>query len=128
MTKEQLKQYSELDSLFNEECKRVANILSNFEVYQQEYSSIEFADRFYDGGTDVHWTGDEYWSMGGHEEHSGYFPSEYLTMTDDEVRTLAGEENDEYLKKIQKKKEEEEEKERQRELELYKRLKDKYED
>ena len=36
------------------------------------------------------------WSYGGHEEHSGYFPSDFLAMSDDELLKIVEKENKEW--------------------------------
>ena len=128
MTQEQLKQYSELNAIFQEDCKRVAGILGKFEVYQKETEDINFAHKFYlDAEGDVSWEGDEYWSYGGHEYHSGYFKYEYLSMTDEEVRNDANKENEAYLSEKRKRAEERAKADEKREFEKYKRLKEKFE-
>ena len=113
MKKTDLEKYSELHEEFIRECDRVADIVKHMPLYKND---IEFADRFVLEGDDVFWEGDEYWSRGGHEYHSGCFPAEYLTMEDYELKALVNEKVTEYInaKMERSKKKAEEEKEARR--------------
>ena len=120
MNQTDLEKYSELHEEFIRECDRVADIVKHMPLYKND---IEFADRFVLEGDDVFWEGDEYWSRGGHEYHSGTFPAEWLTMTDDELLVIVEKEIDDYNKLAEersKKKAEEEKAARRAEYEKLK--------
>ena len=105
MTKEQLEQLQSLNSQFLDDCDRIVKILINYEYFTRRGDNISFADTYRIEDGNVVWEGDEYWSFGGHEQHSGYFPVEYLAMTNEEIETEATKLNNEYLD--EKRKEEE---------------------
>ena len=69
------------------------------------------------------WSGDEYWSYGGHEYHSGSFPKEFLTMSDKELESIVAKKNEEYEKELEAKKSKQEKAEKQRDLQMYNELK-----
>ena len=101
MEKSDLNKFSELYNKFIEDCNRVIDILR----YSPEYENdIEFADKFVLEDDTVFWNGDEYWSYGGHEYHSGTFPAEYLTMSDKELKQIVDKKIEEYTKKQEEKK------------------------
>lgn len=121
MTKEEFKQYSELQEKFSEDVFRVVSFLKEID------DDLEFVSEFQlvEGSVKTH--GWEYWAFQGSEEHYGYFDAEMLTWTDDELRKYVdqvkkGKEEERVREEIEnaRKKEEEE----RRELE---RLKAKYE-
>lgn len=120
MKKTDLEKYSELNEEFIRECDRVVGIVKHMPEYKND---IEFADKFTIYGNTVDWEGDEYWSRGGHEYHSGCFPAEWLTMSDDELLVIVEEKIDEYNKVVEekhKKKAEEEKAARRAEYEKLK--------
>ena len=124
MTQKELEKYSELNEKFRSDCTRVAEILSDLkEPKQYDGCDITYADNFYLCGEDVSWNGDEYWSYGGHEYHSGYFPKEYLTMTDDELRAIVEKENKKYAEEQEAKKKAKEEEKKAERLRQYEELK-----
>ena len=129
MKQEQIEQYESLNAIFQEDCERVARILSDYAVYTErwETSNIEFAQNFSLCGVEVDWNGDEYWSYGGHEYHSGSFPVSYLSMTDEELRAAAEKENNAYLEELRKKKEKKQKAQDAADYEQYQRLKEKFE-
>lgn len=101
MEKSDLNKFAELYNKFIEDCNRVIDILR----YSPEYENdIEFADKFVLEDDTVFWNGDEYWSYGGHEYHSGTFPAEYLTMSDKELKQIVDKKIEEYTKKQEEKK------------------------
>lgn len=105
MKKTDLEKYAKLNEEFLSECDRVANILKDAPEYQTECGNISFANCFtLDDDNDVHWEGDEYWNYGGHEHHDGYFPAEYLTMSDEELKKIVDKKIEEYNKKQEEKK------------------------
>jgi len=124
MTQEELKRYSELNNKFISDCKRIAKILSGLEEPKQhEGCDITYANDFCLCGACVDWSGDEYWNYGGHEYHSGSFPEEYLTMTDDEIIAIVEKENMKYDEKKKAAKKIREEKDRAKRFKQYEELK-----
>ena len=106
MKKEELEKFKELYPLFDKEVRRVADILSNVKEYQEhDGSNPAFADKFVLEGDEVYWEGDEYWNYGGHEEHSGWFPIDYLSKTDEELRVIVDDMNAKYEEEKKKRKE-----------------------
>lgn len=71
----------------------------------------------------VAWEGDEYWSYGGHEEHSGYFPANFLAMSDDELLKIVEKENKELEMEQEKEKKEKAAQEKERRRTQYEKLK-----
>lgn len=127
MNKTDLKNFKELYDKFLDDCNRVAGILANSkERTAHESGNINYADTFTLDGDDVSWEGDEYWSFGEHEYHSGYFPVEFLTMTDDELMKIVDKENNEYNKKQEAKQKRKEEREKAARLEQYNKLKEEF--
>lgn len=120
MTKEEFKQYSELQEKFAEDVFRVVGFLKEIDT------ELLFVSEFQLNGGAVETHGWEHGMYQYHEEHYGVFDGEMLTWTDDDLR--------EYVDQIKRGKEEErvraeiekarkkEEKERQE----YERLKAKY--
>ena len=124
MTQTEFEKYSELNDKFINDCERVAKILSGLkEPKQHDGCDITYADNFCLCGADVDWSGDEYWSRGGHEHHSGCFPAEYLTMTDDELKAIVEKENKKYDEKKEAEKKIKEDKDRAERFKKYEELK-----
>jgi len=124
MKKEELEKLKNLYPLFIKDAELVAKILSNVKKYQESCSSNPlFADKFTLEDNEVYWEGDEYGKYQGHEEHSGYFPIEYLSMTDEEIWTIVNDMNTKYEEEKKKKKKEEEESLRKQRMAEYERLK-----
>lgn len=124
MTQEELKQYKELNEKFERDCNRVCCILSGSKKRHGECENISYAEKFKieDDGS-VWWEGDEYWSYGGHEWHSGYFPSDFLTMSDDELVKIVKKENEEFDRKVERENQKKAEKEKAARLAEYEKLK-----
>ena len=121
MTKEEFKQYSELQEKFAKDVFRVAGFLKEIDP------DLKFVSEFQLDNGSVETHGWEYWAYQGSEEHYGSFDADMLTWTDDELRKYVdqikkGKEEERVRKEIEKarKKEEEDRKE-------YERLKEKYE-
>jgi len=93
MTKEEFKQYSELQEKFANNVLRVVSFLKEID------EDLNFVSEFQliDGSVKTH--GWEYWPFQGSEEHYGFFDAEMLTWTDDELKK--------YVEQIKKGKEEE---------------------
>jgi len=120
MTKDEFKQYSELQEKFAKDVFRVVGFLKEIDA------DLKFVSEFQlnDGSVTTH--GWEYWAYQGSEEHYGIFDADMLTWTDDELKKYVeqikrGKEEERCREEIEKtrKKEEEERKE-------FERLKAKY--
>lgn len=94
MTREEFKQYSELQEKFAKDVFRVVSFLKEIDEDLKFVSEFQLLD---DGSIQTH--GWEYWAFQGSEEHYGFFDSEMLTWTDEQLR--------EYVEQIKKGKEEE---------------------
>lgn len=119
MNKKDLETYRKLQKEFIHDCNRVAQILTG----AAEYRDMVYAENFILEEESVFWSGDEYWSYGGHEYHSGYFDADYLTMTDKELKAIVDKMNQEYHKKQEQKEKEIEEAERKKRFAEYEKLK-----
>ena len=121
MTKEEFKQYSELQEKFAKDVDRVTNYLGKID------SDLNFTDYYYLEDGTVHTFGEETWSYGGYDTHYGYFDAEMLTWTDEQlneyVNNILAYRELEAKHKADAIAKEKEEKERQE----YERLKEKYE-
>lgn len=123
MTQEELTQYAELCEKFKNECNRVCGIITNSKKRHGEYEDIRYAKKFRLSDGSVVWEGDEYWNYGGHEEHSGDFPSDFLTMSDEELRKIVEKENEEWEAKQERRNKEKAAKEKERRKAQYEELK-----
>jgi predicted ribosome quality control (RQC) complex YloA/Tae2 family protein len=128
MTKDEFKQYSELQEKFAKDVGRVTNYLGKINN-DSDYNDLNYIDYYYlDEDGQVYTFGKETWGYGGYENHYGNFDAEMLTWTDDELR--------EYVEQINKGKEEERvreeiekaRKKEEKERREYERLKEKYRD
>ena len=126
MTQEELAQYVELCEKFENECNRVCNILMDSKKRHGNCENISYAERFHLCDDSVAWEGDEYWWYGGHEEHSGSFPVDFLTMSDDELLKIVEKENEEWEAEREKRRREEKERERAKRLAEYEKLKEEF--
>lgn len=126
MTQEELAQYVELCEKFENECNRVCDILKDSKKRNGNCENISYAERFRMADDSVVWEGDEYWSYGGHEEHSGYFPADFLTMPDNELLKIVEKENEEWEAEREKRRREEKERERAKRLAEYEKLKEEF--
>lgn len=120
MKKNELVKLIELDRKFKEDCERVAAIL---EGIKDKGNYICFAHTFRIEDGEVYWEGDEWGSYQYHEEHDGYFPLEYLTMSNEELEKIVEERNTELQREIEKKEKEKNAWDRKAKLELYEKLK-----
>lgn len=127
MTQGQLNQYKSLDALFRNDCRKIVNILRNYAVFQKG-KGISFADDFSltNNGLQVYWEGedeeDDYY-----RKRSGFFPVEYLTMTEKELKAAAEKENNKYLEEKHRQRLEREKKIHDAEHTEYLKLKEKFE-
>ena len=110
MTKEELKLYSELQEKFAVDVDRVTDFLKEID-HEVAFTNMGF---YLEDGT-VYTRGDERWSYGGYEEHSGCFDAEKLTWSNDELKKyvdeIKAEKERAHIKKVEeteKMKEEEE--------------------
>lgn len=83
MTQEQVKQLAELQTIFEERCSEVTNILGKLDKYYK--TGFSCSDTFRIDGECVCCEGDEYWKCGGHEHYVDYFDAELLSMTNEEI-------------------------------------------
>lgn len=127
MTQKELTQYAELCGKFESECNRVCNIIMNSKMRHDNCENISYAERFRLADDSVWWEGDEYWSYGGHEEHSGYFPTDFLTMSDDELLKIVEKENEEWEAEQERKNQEKAAQEKERRKAQYEKLKKEFE-
>lgn len=120
MKKNELIKLVELDRKFKEDCERVAAIL---EGIKDKNNHICFAHTFRIADDDVYWEGYEMGAYNYGEEHDGFFPLEYLTMSNEELEKIVEERNTELQKEIEKKEKEEKAKDRKAKLAIYEKLK-----
>lgn len=113
MTQEELEEIKELE-------KKIKKIFSDL---KDEGGYICFADTFYCEDDEVAWHGVETGSYQYYEEHNGYFPIEYLSFTDDELRDEVVKKNIEYKKRLEKEREEKEKAETEKRRKLFETLK-----
>jgi len=123
MTKEELTQYVELSEKITNECERVCNILKDSKKRHGECSDICYAERFSIDGDSVAWRGDEYWRYGGHEEHYGDFPTDFLTMSNDKLLKIVEMENKEWEAEQEKRNKEKAVQEKEKRKAQYEELK-----
>jgi hypothetical protein len=120
MTKEEFKQYSELQEKFAKDVDRVTNYLGKID------DDLNHITEFYLENGTVFTHGWEYWGYDGQEEHTGYFDAEMLTWSDEQLREYVDkkikERELEYITQAELAKKQKEEEERRE----YERLKEKY--
>lgn len=124
MNKEELSQLVELYSKFEKDAERVSRILRKSKKQTCQYGNINYADQFRIDGDSVSWEGDEYGSYQYHEVHSGNFPLEYLTMSDEDLNKIVDQENRDYEEEEKQLKKEQEERERCTKLAMFNKLKE----
>lgn len=121
MKKEELKQFLELYDKFEDTCSDICHELSHYD------NDFIYVEDFYIDEDSIRCEGDEYWSYGGHEHHTKYFPINLLTYSDDELKeyvsNLILEESEKKAKELAEK----EKYQKEQELKELKRLKEKYE-
>lgn len=122
MTKEEFKQYSELQEKFAKDVDRVTNYLGKID------NDLNFPNYYYLEDGQVHTFGEETWNYGGYETHYGSFDAEMLAWSDEQLREYVDkkikERELESIAQAELVKKQKEEKERQE----YERLKEKYGD
>ena len=110
--------------MFQARCETVCGLLTPLNDSYRYLSEFEIIDN------EVWGEGDEYWSYGGHEQHSQKIPSNFLWKDDEDIKQYVEDE----LKKREQDKEEErlriqklqEEAQEKRDREEYERLKKKF--
>lgn len=127
MTQKELKQYIDLSEKFEEECNRVCDIITNSKMRHGECKDIRYAERFHLVDNSVEWEGDEYWNYGGHEWHSGCFPSNFLTMSDEEIHKIVEKENEEWEAAQERRNKEKAAEEKAKRMAQYEELKKEFE-
>lgn len=121
MTKEELKQYSELQEKFAKDVLHVASFLKEIDP------DLNFVDEFQllkDYSVQTH--GWEYGMYQYPEEHYGFFDSEMLTWTDDELEEYVAKKKKEVEKERLEKEREQQKKKDEEELKTWERLKKKF--
>ena len=94
MTKEQVNCLADLYEMFQIRCEKICKILTPLN------SSYSYLTNFDFDKDEIYGEGDEYWQYGGHEYHSQSFPTEYLTMSDEEIQSIVEEELERRADKI----------------------------
>lgn len=124
MTLEDLKTFKHLTANFEDRCYEIKQMLIPLN------EAFRFVDDYRLLGETVFCEGDEFWSYNGHEKYTAHFPAKLLISTDDEVKLYVA---NELLKKekiqqgIENSKKILEKRTTENEIELYKKLKEKYE-
>ena len=120
MTKGELTQYLELNKKFNNDCDRITNALTELsDDFHHVYT-------YYIDEDDVTCKGD-YTCYGETEYITMYFPTELLAYTDEQLQEYVKNKLEEKRKEEEKRKKIKEENQRNVELELLRKLKEKYE-
>ena len=117
MKKSEVKQFLKLDDKFQMRCTEICKLLMPSRPYMIYMSTFIIGDEY------VECEGDDYWSYGGHEYYAGKFLTEYLWMSDDEIKSIVDLELEKQNEVKQKQLREQESKE----MAEYERLKAKFE-
>ena len=127
MTAKELKQYVELQDRFEDNCCRVREILLGSKTRRRPHEDIAYAEDFILEGDVVRWSGEEDWSFGGQEDNWGDFPSNFLTMSNEELLKIVEKENKEWEAEQEKEKKEKSDREKAERLAKYEELKKEFE-
>lgn len=120
MTKEEIKEYERLDSIFQNDAMRIKEILLGYDVYREPwYNYIGYANHFEISGEEVLWEGTD----NDNDSISGSFPSKYLTMDEDAIRKECQEASEKYHQEQKKKKQERAKRDREYRYKMYLELK-----
>ena len=120
MTKEEIKEYDRLDSIFQSDAIRVKDILQGYDVYREPWNNnIGYACHFEISGEDVLWEGTDR----DNDTISGSFPSKYLMMDEDTIRKECQKASEKYQKEQKKKEKEQAKRDRERRFQVYLELK-----
>lgn len=120
MTKEEIKEYDRLDSIFQNDAMRVKEILRGYDVYREPwYNDIGYANHFEISGDEVLWEGTDR----DNDQINGSFPAKYLMMDEDAIRKECKEASDKYHKEQRKKEQEQAKRDRERRFQMYLELK-----
>ena len=127
MTAKELKQYAELQDHFENNCCRVRDILRESKARRKSCEDITYAEDFFLEGDVVRWSGEEDWSYGGQMDNWGDFPSNFLTMSNEELLKIVEKENEEWEAEQEEKKKEKSDREKAERLAKYEELKKEFE-
>lgn len=120
MTKEEIKEYERLDSIFQNDAMRVKEILREYVVYREPwYNDIGYANHFEISGDEVLWEGTDR----DNDSISGSFPAKYLMIDEDAIRKECKDASDKYQKEQKKKEQERAKRDRENRFQLYLELK-----
>lgn len=93
MTREEIKLYDELDTKFIEAAEKAVQILRKSRKRERE--GIAEANEFKIYDDEVYWKG-VISCRGEQDEVDGFFPIDYLSMSDEELEEAVKKENEEY--------------------------------
>lgn len=120
MTREEIKLYDELDTKFNKAAEKAVQILRKSRKREREGIAEASEFKIYDD--EVYWKG--VISCRGEQECvDGFFPIDYLSMTDEELEEAVKKENEEYERFLNNKEKEKQEREKNKRLKMYNELK-----
>lgn len=120
MTREEIKLYNELDTKFNEAAEKAVQILKKSR--KREPEGIAEANEFKIYDDEVYWKG-VISCRGEQDGVDGFFPLDYLSMTDEELEEAVKKENEEYERFVNNKEKEKQESEKNKRREMYEKLK-----
>lgn len=120
MTKEEFKQYSELQEKFANDVLRVTGFLKEIDP------DLKFVSEFQLNNGSVETHGWEYGMYQYSEEHYGYFDADMLTWTDDELEKYVAKKKEEAEKERLEKEQEQQKKKDEEEFKTWERLKKKF--
>ncbi len=120
MTCEEINLYNDLDTKFNKAAERAVQILKKSR--KRENEGIAEASEFKIYDDEVYWKG-VISCRGEQESVDGFFPIDYLSMTDKELEEAVKKENEEYERFLNNKEKEKQEREKNKRREMYEKLK-----
>ena len=120
MTREEIKLYNELDTKFNETAERAVQFLKKSRKRENERIAEASEFKIYDD--EVYWKG-VISCRGEQDGVDGFFPLDYLSMTDEELEEAVKKENEEYERFLNDKEKENQEREKNKRLKMYNELK-----
>lgn len=120
MTREEIKLYNELDTKFNEAAEKAVKILRKSR--KREHEGIAEASEFKIYDDEVYWKG-VISCRGEQDEVDGFFPLDYLSMTDEELEEAVKKENEEYERFLNDEEKKKQDREKNKRLKMYNELK-----